>query len=302
MFFKNLQLYRFTRPFNTSSEQLEKLLESHLFVPCGSQELSKFGWISPMGKSSKTLVHEVTGQLFLCAKREEKQIPSDVIKDGLQEKIDQVESEQGRPLKKKEKEALKEELLHILLPRAFPRASLIFIWINTKDQYIVVDSSSAKKADDALSLLRKCTGSLPVIPLAMNTPPEITMTEWLSSGAVPSGFTLEDEAELRSALEHGGIVKTKEQNLVTDEIKGHLLADKLVTKLALNWRDSISFVIDDSLAMKRVKFSDELRERNEDISSEDMAARIDADFTLMAGELSDFISNLITAMGGEKSE
>lgn len=69
------------------------------------------------------------------------------------------------------------------------------------------------------------------------------MTEWLNEGNLPASFTLEDEAELRSAMEHGGIIRCKQQDLMSDEIKNHLANDKLVTKLALNWGETLSFVL-----------------------------------------------------------
>lgn len=56
-----------------------------------------------------------------------------------------MEAAQGRALKKKEKESLKEEILHTLLPRAFPRSSQTFLWINPAENYLVVDAGSAKK-------------------------------------------------------------------------------------------------------------------------------------------------------------
>lgn len=302
MWFKNLQIYRFTRPFELNAETLEPLLKGLLFVPCGSQEISKFGFVSPFGRESDLLVHEAQGQLLLCAKREDKLLPGPVVKEALQERIDQLEADQGRALKKKEKEALKEEVLMQLLPRAFTRTSQTHLWINAQDNYLVVDAGSAKKADDVLSLLRKAIGSLPVVPLSLADPAEITMTEWLNAGAAPGSFVLEEEAELRSALEHGGIIRCKQQDLTSDEIKAHLLADKLVTKLALNWAETVSFVLGDDLGIKRLKFSEELREQNDDVVSEDKAARLDADFSLMTGELGRFIPELITALGGEKAE
>ncbi|WP_409422719.1 recombination-associated protein RdgC [Pseudaeromonas sp. ZJS20] len=302
MWFKNLQIYRFTRPFELTAEALEPLLKSLLFVPCGSQEMSKFGFVSPFGRESDLLVHEAQGQLLLCAKREDKLLPGPVVKDALQERIDQMEADQGRALKKKEKESLKDEVLMQLLPRAFTRTSQTFLWLNAQDNYLVVDAGSAKKADDVLSLLRKAIGSLPVVPLSLTDPAEITMTEWLNAGAAPGSFVLEDEAELRSALEHGGIIRCKQQDLTTEEIKVHLLADKLVTKLALNWAETVSFVLGDDLGIKRLKFSEELREQNDDVVSEDKSARLDADFSLMTGELGRFIPELIAALGGEKAE
>jgi len=164
----------------------------------------------------------------------------------------------------------------------------------------VVDAGSAKKADDLLALLRKSIGSLPVVPVALKNPPEITMTEWLNEGNLPASFTLEDEAELRSAMEHGGIIRCKQQDLMTDEIKNHLANDKLVTKLALNWGETVSFVLGDDLSIKRLKFSEELREQNDDVTSEDPAARLDADFALVTSELAQFIPALFAALGGEE--
>ena len=153
-----------------------------------------------------------------------------------------------------------------------------------------------------LALLRKSIGSLPVVPLALKNPPEITMTEWLNGTTPPAGFTLGDEVELRSALEHGGIIRAKEQDLLSEEMKAHLLADKLVTKLALEWAETVSFVLGDDLSIKRLKFSEELREQNDDVLSEDRAARLDADFALMTGEFARFIPDLIAALGGENAQ
>ncbi|MGS3175063.1 recombination-associated protein RdgC [Aeromonas sanarellii] len=300
MWFKNLQIYRFTRPFDLTVEQLETQLEACAFTPCGSQDISRFGWVKPLGKFGSTLTHAASGHLLICARKEEKMLPGTVVKEMLAEKIEAIEFEQGRALKKKEKEALKEEIMHTLLPRAFSRTSQTFAWINPADNLMVVDAGSAKKADDLLALLRKSIGSLPVVPVALKNPPEITMTEWLNEGNLPAAFTLEDEAELRSAMEHGGIIRCKQQDLMSDEIKNHLANDKLVTKLALNWGETLSFVLGDDLSIKRLKFSEELREQNDDVTSEDPAARLDADFALVTAELAQFIPALFAALGGEE--
>ncbi|WP_323994745.1 recombination-associated protein RdgC [Aeromonas hydrophila] len=300
MWFKNLQIYRFTRPFDLTTEQLESQIESLAFTPCGSQDMSRFGWTRPLGKFGSALTHSANGQILICARKEEKIIQPAVIKEALAEKVEAIEFEQGRALKKKEKEGLKEELLHTLLPRAFSRTANTYAWINPADGLLIVDSSSSKKADDLLALLRKSIGTLPVVPVALKNPPEITMTEWLNEGNLPASFTLEDEAELRSAMEYGGIARFKQQDLMADEVKNHLANDKLVTKLALSWGERISFVLGDDLSIKRLKFSEELHEQNDDVTSEDPATRLDADFALITGELSQFIPALFSALGGEE--
>jgi DNA recombination-dependent growth factor C len=74
----------------------------------------------PLGKFGSTLTHAASGHILLCALAEEKMLPGTVVKEMLAEKVEAIEFEQGRALKKKEKEALKEEIMHTLLPRAAP--------------------------------------------------------------------------------------------------------------------------------------------------------------------------------------
>jgi len=301
MFFKNLQVYRFTRPMEQDENALERNLEEFKFKPCGSQDISKLGWVFPMGKSGSMYTHINQKQILICLKKEEKMLPAGVIKDQLAERVEAIELEQGRALKKKEKDTLKEDIVMQLLPRAFSRTSQTYAWIDNETKMLYVDCSSARKAEELISLLRKTLGSLPVVPVQLQNQTDVVMTDWLVEGNIPANFKLEDEAELCSALEGGGIIRCKQQDLLSEEIKKHLDSDKFVTKLALNWADSISFVMGEEFALKRVKFSDVLQEQNEHIEADDFAARFDADFILMTGEIKQLIPSLVEIFGGEQN-
>lgn len=300
MFFKNLFIYRFTRPFDVALEDLEKQLNALPFTPCSSQDQVRMGWVAPLGKQGISLTHVAGEQVLICAKKEEKLLPASVVNDLVAEKVEELEVAEARAIKKKEKEQIKEEITLDLLPRAFSRFQQTYAWINPKDGFIAVDAGSHTQAENILALLRKSIGSLPVVPIALTTPIEMTLTDWLKSEEAPEGFYLEDEVELRSALEHGGIIRAKQQDLLTEEVRVHLDADKLVTSLALNWAETLSFVLKDDMSIKRMKFSEELREQNDDVDTEDVAARFDADFAMITGELSRFIPDLIEALGGEE--
>ncbi|QBH96472.1 recombination-associated protein RdgC [Limnobaculum zhutongyuii] len=302
LWFKNLMIYRLSRETHLSADEMEKQLKPLTFTPCGSQDMAKTGWVSPLGSQSDALTHASGNQILIVARKEEKILPSPVIKQALQAKIEQLEAEQHRKLKKTEKDALKDEVLHSLLPRAFSRFNQTSLWIDTVNGLIIVDAASAKRAEDTLALLRKSLGSLPVVPLTLESPIELTLTEWVRSGNAPAGFVLQDEAELKAILEGGGVIRCKAQELVSDEIAVHIEAGKLVTKLALEWRERIQFVIADDGSLKRIKFTETIRDQNQDIDKEDYAARFDADFTLMTGEVAQLIQELIEALGGEHSE
>ncbi|XKE26490.1 recombination-associated protein RdgC [Yersinia wautersii] len=299
LWFKNLMVYRLSREVSLSADEMEKQLSAFSFTPCGSQDMAKTGWVSPMGSHSDALTHTINGQIVICARKEEKILPSPVIKQELQDKIERLEGEQHRKLKKTEKDSLKDEVLHSLLPRAFSRFNQTFLWIDTVNDLIMVDAASAKRAEDTLALLRKSLGSLPVVPLTLENPIELTLTEWVRSKTLPAGFALMDEAELKAILEDGGVIRCKKQDLFSDEIAVHIEAGKLVTKLALDWQERIQLVLSDDGSLKRLKFADTLRDQNEDIDREDFAQRFDADFILMTSELTALIKNLIEALGGE---
>ncbi len=296
MWFKNLQIYRLTKPLEVEPQELSELLSAAAFVPCSSQEPTSSGWVPPLGNLSEEFVHASNGYIMVCNKRQDKLLPASVVNEELAEKVAHIEATDARSVSRKERHALKEEIIFTLLPQAFAKSSLQFAYFSTRDQTLVLNAASVKKADEFIQDLRKAMGSLPLIPLATNNVPIDAMTKWVNNGAISHGFELGGECDLRDNVDLASVIRCKNQDLLSDEIQGHLKANMHVSKLALSWNEKIECVLDEKLGIKRLRFTDVLQEQVE--HADDMASQFDADFALMSIELSAFSNALVDTLGG----
>ena len=299
MWFKNLQLYRFTKPFELDPETLGQQLGEHSFVPCGSQDTTRSGWVPPLGRHGSEFVHATSGFLMICSKRQDKLLPASVVNEALEEKVLQFEEREARKLPAKERRSLKDEVIFSLLPKAFARSSLQFAYIAPKDNLLVINATSSKRAEEMLDDLRAALGPLSLIPLVSNSQPIDVMTRWVNSAQPASGFELGEECELRDNADIKSVISCKNQNLAAAEIVNHLKTGMHVSKLTLNWQERIEFLLDDKLAIKRLRFSELVQEQADEIEADDVATKFDVDFSIMALELSGFFKALINAFGGE---
>ncbi|MEH6608372.1 MAG: recombination-associated protein RdgC [Halioglobus sp.] len=299
MWFKNVRAYRLTQPFTQTPEQLGEQLQQRGFVPCTPSQPMSMGWVPPVGGEEAALVHAADGRFLLKLKREEKLLPSTVVREQLEERVAEIEQQEARKVYRKERLDLKDEIIRDCLPRAFSRSSAVHAYIDIRAKWIFVDSASASRAEELLNLMRDCIGSFPVVLPQVNNAPLTSMTNWLLHSNVPEGFELGMECELRELVEDGGVVRCRGVDLLSEEVETHLHAGKQVARLALHWDERLSLVLAEDLCLRRLKFADELMKENEDLPEDDEDARIDADFALMANAITELQEKVMTLFGGE---
>jgi recombination associated protein RdgC len=139
---------------------------------------------------------------------------------------------------------------------------------------------------------------LPIGTLRVQQSPVAAMTDWLAADEAPSGFTVDQDTELRATGEGKATVRYVRHTLEADDVRRHIAAGKQCTRLAMTWSDRVSFVLTESLTVKRVTPLDVLKENNDGMTQND-DERFDTDFALMTGELSKLMGDLVQALGGE---
>jgi recombination associated protein RdgC len=285
MWFKNIKAYQITQPLSLDDGDLERVLSEQAFRPCKSQDLATMGFASPFSQAGKqgTMFQRVGQRYWLTVKKQEKLLPAAVINAELDDMVAKIEMETGSPVGKKAKADLKQEIQTRLLPQAFTKNTYTHGFISLEDNLVAVDASADGKAEAFLALVRKAIGSLPVVPLARHSL-QSELTHWLTDSA-PDGIALLEEAEFKSTDDAGSSIRCKNQPLDSDEITIHLDAGKLVQKVAFEYQDTLTAVIAEDGSLKRIKFTDRLKEETEDIPKDQVEARLDAEFALMSAEL-----------------
>ena len=302
MWFKNLRLYRFSDNVDILAEDLETALNTDPFIPCGRHEPSRSGWVPPLGEASTNLVHSADGCLLVCLKHEEKILPTAVIRDKVDQAVQQIEDRESRKVYRKEKDSIKDDVLHDCLPQAFTRSHRHFAYIDTRQGWLCIDNATSGKAEALIKKMREALGSLPVIPIQVNDSPAVIMSQWLIDDHLPEGITLEHECELKEPGEEGSILRCKHQDLLSEEIKQHLDAGKKVTRVALDWRNHMKLILQEDLVLKRLKFSEQLVNEAQEDADGDEISQADADFALMTSTLKQFIPELLNCFGDIKKD
>ena len=295
MWFRNLQVYRCPAPFNISATSLEEQLGRHGFRGIAGYETQAQGWASP--RDDGGLVHTVHGQTLISLCSEKKLLPTSVIKDVTKVKAMEAEDRQGYKPGRKQLRELKQQVTDELLPRAFNVRRHTPIWIDPANGWLVIDAGSPGKAEEILAVLHKSVGNFAFERVDTATSPGAAMTAWLANNDVPRGFSIDQDTELQSPVEEKATVRFVRHALDPKEVQRHIAAGKQCTRLALTWADRVSFVLTESLVLKRIAPVAVIRE-GEDVQAQNDDERFDADFMLMTGELRGLITDLVEALGG----
>ncbi len=296
--FKNLMVYRLTQPLKASLTAVEQALEAQRFVECSATQDRSMGWVEPRGEAHAPLVESVGGHWILKYMVETKVLPASVLKRKLQERLEYIEASEGRKPGKREARELKEELRLQLLPLAFTKQSSVWVWIDRKGQWLVVDASSSAKSDAVLSSLTQALDGLHVALLETQMSAGTAMAQWLATQEPPPGFVVDRECELKAADESRAVVRYARHALDIDEVRSHIEAGKRPTRLALTWDGRLSFVLTETLQLKKLAFLDVVFEGVADKQDKSF----DADVALATGELQRLLPDVLQALGGLTTE
>lgn len=285
--FRNLTAHRLPADAIPTPEALAEAISARPLQPPGPLELHTVGFVSPRGRSHDVAPVTLDHDTLLSVGTWSRILPTQVINDAIDEKLDKLEAERGRRPLRAERSRIRDEVINELMPRAFLKSGRVDAWLDHSTGLFVVDSASQPAVTSVVSLLREVLGSFPATPLAGGTSgsvARIVLTSWLGAAPPLPDFAAGDECELRDPADDGAIVRCRRQMLDADEIAEHVNAGKQCTVLALN-NDRLAFTLDDSLVMRKVRPLDWFDELRASQAERDDYDPLLSDFALMTGEL-----------------
>ena len=296
MWFKQLTIYPLNKDKLPDLEMLANKLQEAAFKPCMGLDWDSVGFSSPVSFSPE-MVFPAQNTWRIALKKEEKVLPAAVVRDILDEKINEIREIEGRNVGRKEKNELKENITDDLLPRAFTKSSKTEAILDSQYGFLLINQANSNRAEMLLTKLRDALGGLEAkLPRTQQSPGSL-MTEWLLQGSAAGHFELDSDCELKGLGDAAPVVRISHQDLTAEEVVNLVKNGKIVTQLGLCWQDRVRFVLTQDFTLKRIQFLDVIQEeaagQGDDMQSITFASQI-----LMAEALGELLSELVHHLGG----
>ncbi|WP_304306274.1 recombination-associated protein RdgC [Pseudacidovorax intermedius] len=299
MRFKHCICYRVAPGWYANLALAEAQLQAQRFVPCSPTQESSAGWVEPRGQQEGPLLESVAGQWLLEYLVESKTVPASVVRRKLDERCAQIERQAGRKPGKKERQQLKEDITHELLPMAFSRFARVAVWIDSTGLRLSLNTSSQARADEVVTALVKALDGFGVTAFHTQTEPSGAMAAWLADGGEDlyeaHGFTIDRECELKATDDSKAVVRYGRHPLDIEEVRQHIAQGKRPTRLALTWEDRVSFELTEGLQLRKLRFLGGVFDGT-DLTQADA---FDTDAAIVTAELGKLLPALLEALGGE---
>jgi len=181
-------------------------------------------------------------------------------------------------------------------PLTLAKSKQVLGYISPADNLLVIGTASAAEAELFINCIRDSIGTFTVVPPQVKQKPQDIFTNWLLRRKLPENFQLGNQCDLLD-IEETSTVSCRRQDLDTQEIRSHLEAGKICTRLGILWHGDLSMSVDKDIVLRQIKIESMTDE--DEFQDHDPIAKLDAEFVTMTLEFGRFLPELMSALGGE---
>lgn len=297
MWFNNLLVY----PYDLDlSIDLGIVLSEEALKPCPPHARFIYGWLPVLANQ---WVDETADYAYCCMGKEERILPRGVIHRLLTERIEAIELQQGRTVRRSERAQLAEDLEFELLPKAFCLQKRLPALFDPIKKRLLINTASPNQASQVTALLRKSVPTLQLEPLQPIKNIPLLFSRWISDPhTLPASLQLGSDCLLFSLDDESKRMHCKGYELPADEVLSLLSQGLVVSEISLIWNEHIQFTLTHELSFKRIKCLDLLTESFHELHEhEDEALEQQAALTLLSSELRKLLDDVLGILTDTKS-
>lgn len=289
MWFKQAQLFKLEN--SLSALELEGYLEQLPFTPCPSGLPISQGWISPTDEEDASLVYTAKEFLLLCLQTEAKLLPAKILRQKLNEKVKEIQLAQDRKVSYKEKNSIKQEVYNELLPKAFGAIYRDYAFIDTKNNWLILNTNSTKNTESFVSFFKRSLSKIKIAPPETKKLSPI-LTDWLLNDSQPKALNIEDACVLRDPKQEERVIRIQKQDLSANYVQSLIKNNFEVSQIKVAWNDQVTFVLKNDFTLQSLQYQDTLVESSTDKNDSEEGS-FKADFFIMSGVLTKMFSELL---------
>ncbi|KTD57450.1 recombination associated protein [Legionella santicrucis] len=298
MWFNNALIYQYELD---DTCDLTGSLTENILKPCPPHARFVYGWLPLIGDE---MIQEIAGSSLICLGKEERLLPRGVINKMLAEKVQLLEAQQGRMVKRAEKAQMAEDIEFELLPKSFCVQKKLLAILDSASKRIIVNTSSSNQAAQLTSFLRKSVAGISIEPLSHTENLALRFAEWIHSPeTLPQHFQLASDCLLFALDDEKKRVHCKGYELPAEEILTLLSQGMATAEISLIWKERIQLTLTHDFTFKKLKSLDYLIDDFNEIKQLDEEyQQRDAALALLSGELRELINDLLAALIVKEAE
>lgn len=292
MWFNNVLIYQYELDENSD---LTAALAEDILKPCPPHARFIYGWTPVFADE---LVQEVAGSSLVCMGKEERLLPRGVINKMLTERINNLETQHGRSIKRAEKAQMAEDIEFELLPKSFCLQKRLLAILDSSSKRLLVNTSSNTQAAQLTAQLRKSVAGITIAPLPFAENLALRFAEWIHSPeTLPDSFQLASDCILFSLDDEKKRIHCKGYELPAEEVLTLLSQGMAVAEISLIWKERVQLTLTHDFTFKKLKSLEYLLDDFNEIKQLDEEyQQRDAALTLMAGELRELTDDLLSVL------
>lgn len=248
-----------------ATDTMRQQVEEHLFQDPASSQAASMGFA--LNLSTKEFITDFDGGWSLTVRIDEKVLPPAAVTKAVNEKIAEIEEREERRIYRKEKLAIKDDVVASMLSRAFIKTKIVPVFYYAKTQLLVIACGTASDAESIVSLMREAFGSLKAVPFQIDNLCAVLtsgLCKYIEDGDTDLGpFALGDYLQLQNDMSEDRLAfKSGNDDISLDAVVDALQSGYRVTSLSLHG-PSVSFKLSPQFAFKQVVFDDAVADDQE---------------------------------------